>query len=176
MKSSSFAERMRNRRAQKERTVLIESGGIDEAWQNSWRMIRSQFGEPMSETRDGLDYVMVWGRDNTEAVRLNLGAVHSLMKRQSPRSVVQAIVTCHEEVITAPRTKISFVVTCSAEDYDSFERLEHWAESQNLPSLRVIKAPKKGKTLLYVRANGPTDWYGKISQEKTRPVMVFEIP
>ena len=179
----SFAARMRARREEREeakiaetRAVAIEGGAADLAWQQSYRMTYAQFGAPTKERREGLDYFMEWhDREGRPAVILNLGAVHSFMKRQTRTSVVQALVSCAAEYISAPRTKITFVAVAPPVDFRRLFPLEAWSAAEGHVPLRVIQDPKADVVRVFVRANGPTDWFGK-SHDRERPVMVFEIP
>lgn len=180
---SSFAQRMRNRRHKQaqeqvaeERTSAIANGAADAAWQRSYQMIYAQFGKPAVERRDGLDFFMEWhDRDGNASVILNLGAVHSFMKRQTRPSVIQAMATCLTEFLAAPRTKVSFVVTAPSDDYNGMYELERWAAKNVDVPLHVLRDQKQTTTFLYVRSEGETDWFGR-SHDRERPVMVFEIP
>lgn len=176
--NKDFAARMREKRSARERETKLSSGAADAAWQKSYRLIYQQFGKPDSEMRDdeNQSYFMSWnGGGDHPLVVFDLGVVYRALRLATRRLAVLEMVRQHETWISAKATEYSFVVSVPPADFPDFAPIERWSIDQNLPPVKVLNDPKTlDHVLLFVRSNGPLDWFGR--EVSKRPVVVVEIP
>lgn len=183
---TSFAQKMARKRKQRreerkaeERIERLHHGGLQAAWEATYSQTYRQMGPPTWEKATGdEDYLMVWGVDGVDAVTFNAGLAHKLMKKESRRSAVMAIIEHADAVIQAPRTELAFALVVPSVEYKELAPIETWARSEGR-AVRVFSDPnpEDGDVLsLYVRSCGSHDWLGRPVPESKRPTIVIQIP
>lgn len=182
---TSFAQKMarkRKKRAEQrkaeERVERLHQGGLQAAWEATYSQTYRQMGPPSWEQAGEEDYLMVWGVDGVDAVTFNAGLAHKLMKKESRRSAVMALVENADAVVQAPRTELAFALVVPAAEYKELVPIEAWARSEGR-TVRVFSDPNPSdeNTLsFYVRSCGSHDWLGRPVPEARRPTIIIQIP
>lgn len=162
-----------DRKKEEERTLKLERGGLQQAWEGSYRLTYAQFGKPTYESKEGDDYFLVWEK-NKASVVFNLGLAYSYMKCATQRQTVMSIVENAQAILNAPRTRFEFMLVAPSDKFDAFAPLVQWAVHEQRHPLQVVRNSKDESLQLFIRSVGVTDWFGEAT--KSRPVVILHIP
>lgn len=176
--TDDFARRMREKRERadeereaRERSARLESGAAVAAYHRTYAAIVAAFGAPAHEAREGARHILVWD----DALAIDLGVVYSAILRPTAKLAIVELLRRASELIAAPRTEVSMVIAAPPDHYAALEPLERWAQQHNHLPTRVFNDPKLDRVFVFLRSNGPVDWFGNVTT-KARSVVQIEIP